>query len=69
MRVLTRCVGGALVAMLLATALAACAGVSGSSGSRHAGAVAGLNQRVGDEFRRVVMDSGDTLPETITISR
>ena len=36
MRVLTGCVGGALVAMLLATALAACAGVSGSSGSRHA---------------------------------
>lgn len=30
------------------------------------GAQAGLYVRDGDEFRRVVMDTGDTLPETIT---
>lgn len=32
------------------------------------GAVAGLYVRDGGEFRRVVMDSDDTLPETITIA-
>ena len=32
------------------------------------GAVAGLYERDGDEFRRVVPDSGDTLPETFTIA-
>ncbi|HKP07778.1 MAG TPA: hypothetical protein VJU58_11055 [Microbacterium sp.] len=32
------------------------------------GAVAGLYARNGDEFRRVVLDSGDTLPETFTIA-
>jgi hypothetical protein len=32
------------------------------------GAVAGLYERDGDEFRRVVADSGDTLPDTITIT-
>ena len=32
------------------------------------GAEAGLYQRDGDRFRRVVMDSGDTLPETITVA-
>ncbi|WP_203580996.1 hypothetical protein [Microbacterium hibisci] len=30
------------------------------------GAVAGLYVREGDDFRRVVADSGDTLPDTIT---
>jgi len=32
------------------------------------GAVAGIYVRDGDEFRRVVTDSGDTLPETISLS-
>lgn len=32
------------------------------------GAEAGIYQRDGDEFRRVVMDSGDTLPETIAVA-
>lgn len=32
------------------------------------GAVAGIYARDGGEFRRVVADSGDTLPETITIA-
>ena len=32
------------------------------------GAVAGLYERDGDEFRRVVPDSGDTLPETFSIA-
>jgi hypothetical protein len=32
------------------------------------GAVAGMYVRDGDEFRRVALDSGDTLPETISIS-
>ncbi|MFE5409601.1 hypothetical protein [Microbacterium sp. NPDC056569] len=32
------------------------------------GAVAGLYERDGDEFRRVALDSGDTLPETIAIA-
>ncbi len=166
MRAPMRCAGGAVVAMMLATALAACAGFSGSSGSRHTlyesidalaadssvivvgtvaeqrgddtttisttevgnapanpqlganldgdhapvvvgdvvgvrqdiapflapgseyllfltltmlpgaaasqyyitGAVAGLYQREGDEFRRIVADSGDALPDTITVA-
>ena len=32
------------------------------------GAVAGIYRRDGDEFRRVALDSGDTLPETITVA-
>lgn len=32
------------------------------------GAVAGLYERDGSEFRRVVTDSGDTMPETISIA-
>jgi len=32
------------------------------------GAVAGLYERDGGEFRRVVTDSGDKMPETITIA-